>query len=180
MNDDGQSRAASLIAGRNEHIIMSYGLVTHVAIRVSDLIDAEEFYTELFNTNVNYRQTLIDGEWHTLADGIDWTEANEAGYEPRMSFIVRDDFFLALSGPDEDWPDQSKKEDYHIGLQMSEAEFEELIQRVEQTNCNILHQGTQRGHSYALIEDIYGYEWDVTVSWSTEHSGTPSGPWIEL
>lgn len=158
---------------------MTYGLITHVAIRVPDLITAEEFYTKLFDTDVNYRQTLIDGEWHTLADGIDWTEAKKAGYEPRMSFITKDEFFLALVGPDEKVADLPKQE-YHIGLQMNNNDFKTFIHQAEMAGCEVLHQGDHQGHNHALIEDVYGYEWDVTVAWSTERSGTPSGPWIEL
>lgn len=159
--------------------IMPYGLITHVAIQVPDLIEAERFYSGLFNTDVDYRQTTIDGEWHTLAEGSDWTDAKDAGYEPRMSFLARDDFFLALASPVESQPVPSKQH-YHIGLQMNEAEFDELVHQAEHLNCDILQQGTQGGGSWALIEDSYGYEWDVTVSWSTKRSATPSGPWIEL
>ena len=159
---------------------MVYGLITHVAIRVENLVDAEEFYTELFATTVNYRQTPIKGEWHTLPEGVDWAEAEANGFEPRMSFIARDDFFLALAGPDEEWPGESVEEDYHIGVQMNETEFQDFLQRADELHCEILHQGEHDGSSYALVEDIYGYEWDIAVDWSTQRSAMPSGPWIDL
>ena len=152
---------------------MTYGLVTHVAILVPDLVDAEEFYSQLFDTNVNYRQTTIDGEWFTLEEGMDWPIAEEAGYEPRMSFIQRDDFFLALTAASEsDDPDQAQY--YHIGLQMSEKELDTFLHRSEQLGCEILY----RQNGGAMIEDVFGFEWDIDVEWSSKDSGTPRGPWI--
>lgn len=154
---------------------MSYGLVTHVAINVPDLVEAEAFYTEFFDTGIAFRQTPIDGEWHTLPSEVDWPTAEEAGYEPRMSFIQKDDLFLALQVPASSEHHQ-EDQSYHVGLEMSSAELEDILLRADELNCKILHQHD----TGALIEDTLGYEWDIAVDWDTYRSATPSGPWIDI
>lgn len=158
---------------------MTYGLITHVAIEVPDLIKAEEFYTTLFNTDVSYRQTEIDGEWYTLPEKTDWEAAIKKGVEPEMSFIARDEFFLALAAAEEE-DSIDYVQSHHIGLQVDEGEFKRLFHRAEETECAIIHRGQNQGKNYGLIEDIFGVEWDVTVSWSTAESAVPYGPWLEL
>jgi uncharacterized glyoxalase superfamily protein PhnB len=158
---------------------MAYGLITHVAIEVPDLIKAEKFYTTFFNTDVNYRQTEIDGEWYTLPEKTDWEAAIKKGVEPEMSFIARDEFFLALAAADEEGPIDNVQS-HHIGLQVDEGEFKRLFHRAEQAECSIIHRGQNQGGRYGLIEDIFGVEWDVAVSWSTAESASPSAPWLDF
>lgn len=157
---------------------MAYGLITHVAIAVPDLIRAEAFYTRLFDTAVSFRQAEIDDEWYTLPTNTDWQAAIEHGIAPEMSFIARDDFFLALTATKDDSVEHNPS--YHIGLEVDEDEFGRLFDRAQETGCTIRHQGQDDGVHYGLIEDIFGVEWDVTVSWSTEESATPTGPWLTL
>lgn len=155
---------------------MAYGLVTHVALIVPDVVDAETFYTTLFDTEVAYRQTPVDGEWRTLPADVDWRAAETAGYPPRMSFISKDHLFLALAAPTDGT--DAAAQTYHVGLEMDEMEFAALHRRATELGC----EWTQHADdpAQAILRDRYGYEWDVTTEWSTERSGTPSGPWLAV
>lgn len=154
---------------------MAYERITHVAIRVPNLQDAEEMYTTLFDTGVAFRETTVDGEWHTLVNGVDWDDAERAGYQPRMSFIRRDELFLALEST-ETKPDKPPEQQYHIGLGMGQMEIERFRQRAVETACEIL--SNQPGG--LLVEDPFGYEWDISTNWKPRSTGERTGQWLDL
>lgn len=153
---------------------MVYKRITHAAIQVPDMIEAENFYTALFDTGVEFRETTINGVWHTLASHLDWKTAEEAGYQPKMSFIRKDEFFLALELDNTESAEPTGK--YHLGLEMNEKELQSFIERAEETSCSIIGK-TPTG---TLIEDIYGYEWDVNTTWRPRSTGESTGNWIDL
>lgn len=153
---------------------MVYKRITHAAIQVPDLIEAEEFYTTLFDTTVEFRETTIDGEWYTLTKGFDRKAATEAGYQPKMSFIAKDELFLALDLTDDELASEATQK-YHLGLEMTPGELKALIERAKETSCSILRES----ETGALIEDIFGNEWDVDTDWQPRSTGDSTGNWIE-
>lgn len=154
---------------------MVYGRITHVAIQVPDLIAAEDFYTTLFDTEVEFRETTVDGEWHTLAKELNWKDATEAGYQPKMSFVVKDEFFLALDLMDDQRSGESSQK-HHIGLEMAQEELKALIGRAKETSCSIL----RKSEKSALVEDIFGNEWDIATDWQPRSTGDRTGNLIKI
>jgi catechol 2,3-dioxygenase-like lactoylglutathione lyase family enzyme len=58
---------------------MAYRSVTHVAIRVDGLSEAERYYRRLFGLEVAFREAETAEGWKTLPQEAGWEEAEAAG-----------------------------------------------------------------------------------------------------
>lgn len=66
---------------------MAYQSVTHVAIRVTGLREAERYYRTIFGLQVAFRQAEVADGWRTLPVGAKWASlkpptGEEARYGP--------------------------------------------------------------------------------------------------
>ncbi|GEM_PF-4279661 len=52
--------------------------VTHIALRVQALREAETFYQRLFGLSVAWREAPVGDTWQTLPEGADWDDAEAA------------------------------------------------------------------------------------------------------
>lgn len=81
---------------------MSFQGLHHLVLLVNNVPDGEQFYRELFDMEVLFREGTLDDEQGTIPDNLDWEEAIPKGIEPYMSFLQRDDLALAVAEEAED------------------------------------------------------------------------------
>ena len=74
---------------------MAYRSVTHVAIRVTGLREAERCYRTIFGLQVAFREAEVADGW-TLPVGGEWEDAEAAGIPLSICFLARDGFRLTL------------------------------------------------------------------------------------
>ena len=69
----------------------------YIALRVSDLRAAEDYYAKVFAMTLLFRESEQDAEtWRTLRPEVDWDGAESAGITIDMVSLRRDAFVLAL------------------------------------------------------------------------------------
>jgi catechol 2,3-dioxygenase-like lactoylglutathione lyase family enzyme len=69
----------------------------YVALHVSDLRAAEDYYAKVFAMTLLFRESQQDADtWHTLRPEDDWDDADAAGTTIDMVALRRDAFVLAL------------------------------------------------------------------------------------
>jgi hypothetical protein len=74
---------------------MAYRAVTHIALVVSPLRQAEELYQALFASEVAFREAETADGWWTLPPHASWEEAEAAGIHLGLCSLHRDAFTLA-------------------------------------------------------------------------------------
>jgi catechol 2,3-dioxygenase-like lactoylglutathione lyase family enzyme len=105
---------------------MQYRSVTHVALRVPDLRQAEEFYTALFGLQVAFREAEVADGWRTLPEGAGWQDAQAAGISLDLSVLHRDALSVALERAGEGFVPGGRLS--HVGLEVADVELERLRQ----------------------------------------------------
>lgn len=134
----------------------------HVVLRVPTLPDAEEFYRELLDLDVLFREGTKDGTFGKVPDDLDWPAAIAAGVEPSMSFLGRDEFALALAAEDDEKdakadPEMGRLD--HLALSLDAEDRDEIRDRAADLDCEY------ETHSHAVfVTDRYGVEWELNAS----------------
>lgn len=140
-----------------------YGL-HHLVLRAGDdLPAAERHYADLFGFDVLFREGVLDGEFGAVPDGADWEDATDAGVEPRMSFLGRDDVALALVAEPGD-ADAGRLD--HVALAVDDAERETVGERARERGF----EARERDHA-TFVVDGYGVEWELNASSSPPETG---------
>lgn len=130
----------------------------HLVLLVDDLPAAEAYYRDLFDLDVQFREGYRDGEPGTVPDHLTWAEAADAGIEPSMSFLGRDEFFLAVAEPDDEPADGTGRVD-HVALAVSPATFELVADRAAESGATVEHNAAH----HCTFEDRYGVEWELNA-----------------
>ncbi|ELY85107.1 hypothetical protein C484_21127 [Natrialba taiwanensis DSM 12281] len=124
---------------------------------VSDIPHGEAFYEELFDMEVLFREGILDGEVGTVPEHIDWEDALLKGVTPTMSFLGRDEFFLAVAGVESEVTDRRVD---HIALAVDEVTFESVTNRAEKLGCPV----ERNAPHHRTFEDNQGFEWEINAS----------------
>jgi len=129
----------------------------HIVLLVDDLPAAQDYYRDLFDLGVQFREGSRDGEPGTVPDHLTWPEAIDAGIEPSMSFLGRDGFFLAVAAD----PDASRGTGRvdHIALAVTPATFELVAERAEDAGATVERNAAH----HCTFEDSYGVEWELNA-----------------
>ena len=100
--------------------------LSFIALFVSNLREAEEFYKTIFDMQLIGREAQAsDGLWYTLPFDKEWEDADAAGIEIGMLALRKHDFVLALfSG------DRRAGQVYAVGLSMPEDEIARVSSRL--------------------------------------------------
>ena len=147
-----------------------YRSVTHIALNVSPLEEAGEFYRELFRLEVAFREAETPAGWATLPDDAGWAEARAAGIQLGLSALSRDSFTLALEGGD------SPQRLSHLGLAVDPAEMDALRTRARELNCRLMLDRPD----LIVFRDPYGVQWEITTSATLQSSGDRTGRWLDV
>lgn len=151
--------------------------VTHVAVRVESLREAEAFYTKLFGLEVAWREAETPDGWRTLPAGADWDSAERAGIELGLVMLYRDGLRLALEAADRV---QEAGVLSHLGVFADEDELVRLRHSARAAGCEIVTD-SERG---LIFDDPFGIRWELnTFAYDDPPSmstGARAGKWIEI
>ncbi len=151
--------------------------VTHIALRVPTLREAEAFYQRLFGLSVAWREAPVGDTWRTLPDGATWDDAETAGIALRLVMLYDRGFALALEASDDA---TSGGRLSHLGLQVSAEELARLRRVASEMGCTV----TVHRAAVAIIDDPYGVRWEVTTDAYDDpphmSTGARTGNWLDL
>jgi catechol 2,3-dioxygenase-like lactoylglutathione lyase family enzyme len=153
---------------------MRYRSVTHLALRVADLRQAEEFYTALFDLEVAFREAEVADGWRTLPEGAGWRDAQAAGISLDLSVLHRDALSLALERAEEGFVAGERLS--HVGLEISDAEMRRLRQAAPGLGCRV----EQPRPGLLLLDDPYGVRWELTTAYKLQIPATVTGRWLDV
>ena len=145
--------------------------VSHVALFVPDLQEAEKFYKDLFDMDLIGREIeKEDGLGYTLPFDKGWEDVKIAGMELTMLALRKGNFVLALFNKEE-----PLGQVYVIGLGTSEEDINSIHSRI-QSDITILefHQG------FLEFIDPYQITWQIGVNPVFRTSGDFADRWINL
>lgn len=153
---------------------MQYRSVTHVALRVPDLRQVEEFYTALFGLQVAFREANVADGWRTLPEGAGWQDAQAAGISLDLSVLHRDALGLALERAEEGFVAGGRLS--HVGLEITDVELQRLRQAAPGLGCRVVldRQGL------LLLDDPYGVRWELTTAYELRSTGAATGRWLDV
>ncbi|WP_435345478.1 VOC family protein [Haloarchaeobius sp. HRN-SO-5] len=129
----------------------------HLVLLVDDVPEGERFYQELFDVDVLFREGTLDGEPGTVPDDRSWPAAQAAGVTPYMSFLGRDEFFLALAAAD-DGEDGTGRID-HVALAVDDDTLDSIAERARAQGCRV----EQTAGHHCFVEDDHGVEWELNA-----------------
>ena len=154
---------------------MAFGGVTHVALRVTSLPEAERFYQELFGLDVAFREIEQTDGWRTLPEGMGWDDARSAGLEPGMCVLFAGGFRLALEQTSDIAANGSLD---HVGLLVADSDLRTLGDRAKRLGCEL----PVEGETLSIIRDRYGVTWEITTVVQDdprlESNGARRGRWV--
>lgn len=128
----------------------------HLVLLVDDIPEEEAYYRELFSMEVLFREGALDGTPGTVPEDVGWDEALSKGVTPYMSFLGRDDFFLAVASADQETT--TGRVD-HVALAVDESAFESITERAEALGCNV----EQNAPHHRILQDKLGFEWELNA-----------------
>jgi catechol 2,3-dioxygenase-like lactoylglutathione lyase family enzyme len=135
---------------------MSYRAVTHIALIVSPLRQAEKFYRTLFTLEVAFREAETSDGWYTLPSNAGWDDAEAAGISLGLCSLHRDAFTLALEGGASSGGGRLS----HIGVQVDTEDLSRLRTVAPSLGCQVV----QDVQSLLVFADPYGVRWEMTTS----------------
>jgi catechol 2,3-dioxygenase-like lactoylglutathione lyase family enzyme len=153
---------------------MQYRSVTHVALRVPDLRQAEDFYIALFGLQVAFREANVADGWRSLPEGAGWEDAQAAGVSLDLSVLHRDALGLALERAEEGAVAGGRLS--HVGLEATEVELKRLGQAAPGLGCQIV----QQRQGLLVLDDPYGVRWELTTAYELRSTGAATGRWLDV
>lgn len=151
--------------------------VTHIALRVTSLRDAETFYCMLFDLAVAWREAETADGWKTLPLDKSWDDAQAAHIHLGLVMLHRLGFALALEAVDE-VTDAGQLS--HIGVQVSVSELDRLRHDALRLGCQVIHDQP----TTLVFDDPYGVRWEPTTIDYTEprqySTGARAGKWLSV
>jgi len=155
---------------------MTYRAFTHIALIVTPLRQAEEFYRTLFALDVAFREAEAADGWYTLPSDASWDDAEAAGISLGLCSLHRDGFTLAL----EDGVSSEGGRLSHVGLQVDAHDLERLRTVAPSLGCQVV----QGGPSILVFDDLYGVRWEVTtIAYDDPRrlsTGARAGRWLNI
>jgi catechol 2,3-dioxygenase-like lactoylglutathione lyase family enzyme len=155
---------------------VTYHAVTHIALMVSPLREAEAFYRELFALQVAFREAETADGWYTLPPQANWDDAEAAGILLGLISLNRDAFTLAL----EEGPASASGRLSHIGLQVDASDLDRLRQHAPALGCQVI---TDRP-AVLVFDDRFGVRWELTTTAYNDpaqlSTGARLGHWLDL
>jgi hypothetical protein len=155
---------------------VTYLAVTHIALYVTPLRQAEEFYLRLFMLGVAFREAEAADGWYTLPEDASWDDAEAAGISLGLCSLHRDAFTLAL----EDGSPSEGGRLSHVGVQVDVQELERLRASAPALGCQVI----QDGPTLLVFDDPYGVRWEMTtIAYDDPRrlsTGVRLGRWLKI
>ena len=151
--------------------------VTHVALHVNNLREAESYYCGLFDLEPAWRAANVADEWRSLPEGKTWDDAEAAGIALDLVFLHRAGFGLALESSKIVNADGRLS---HIGLLVNNKSFQSLRERLALHECQ-LHVDER---TTLVFDDKYGVRWEPTTlpydNPKQQSDGAARGMWLDV
>lgn len=155
---------------------MTYLAVTHIALYLTPLRQAEEFYRGLFMLDVAFREAEGADGWYTLPEDASWDDAEAAGISLGLCSLHRDALTLALEDGSRDEGGRLS----HVGVQVDGQELERLRASAPALGC----QFVQDRPSLLVFDDPYGVRWEMTTMAYDDprrlSTGVRLGRWLKI
>jgi len=155
---------------------VTYQAFTHIALIVTPLRQAEEFYRTLFALDVAFREAEAADGWDTLPADASWEDAEAAGISLGLCSLHRDAFTLAL----EEGVSSAGGRLSHVGVQVDGEDLERLRTVAPALGCQVV----QDGPTILVFDDPYGVRWEMTTTSYNDprrlSTGARKGRWITL
>jgi hypothetical protein len=155
---------------------MTYRAVTHIALVVTPLRQAEEFFQALFALDVAFREAETADGWYTLPPQASWDDAEAAGIQLGLCSLHRDAFTLAL----EAGPGTAGGRLSHIGVQVDAPDLERLRVQAPALGCQLAMERP----TLLVFDDPYRVRWEVTTTFYEDPSrlstGARLGHWLDI
>jgi len=155
---------------------MTYRAFTHLALIVTPLRQAEEYYRTLFELDVAFREAETADGWYTLPADASWDDAEAAGISLGLCSLHRDAFTLAL----EDGSNSEGGRLSHVGVQVDTQDLERLRTLAPSLGCQVV----QEGPTILVFDDRYGVRWEMTtISYDDPgrlSTGARAGRWLSV
>ena len=145
--------------------------ISHIALYVPNLQEAEQFYRTLFDMDLIGREVeREDGLWYSLPFDKSWNDAQAAGVELHMVALRKGGLVLALFRGEKP-PGQV----FAIGISTTVEEIEFIHRK--------LPPGTKIDvYQYDRLEfvDPYHITWQIAVDSEFRTAGDFAGRWINM
>ncbi|XVH33417.1 VOC family protein (plasmid) [Haloferacaceae archaeon DSL9] len=130
--------------------------VHHLVLLVDHVPDGESYYKELFDLEVLFREAALNGEPGTVPDDVSWDDALDRGVTPYMSFLGRDEFYVAV-GRAENQRGTGRLD--HIALAVDEEAFDVITERAVSLGCDV----EENAPHHRVFRDKYDVEWELNA-----------------
>ena len=143
-----------------------------IALYVTNLKEAEEYYRSLFGMDVITREApMEDGVWYALPPDKGWADLDKAGIELGMLALRKDDLVLALFAG-EPKPGQI----FTIGLSMTADEMDKLHSRLPKKQVATYKEGKM-----LHFDDKFRLHWQIYLApHHFQSAGITRGNWMNL
>jgi catechol 2,3-dioxygenase-like lactoylglutathione lyase family enzyme len=136
--------------------------ISHVALQVLNVVEAETYYTQLFALRVAFRDLVLPEGQYSLRPGETWEVAGNRGQGARLSALARDGVLLALQEVDHAGAGQLD----HVGFDVDPAELAAQRARMGGLGCSVLAERAD----LLVFRDRMGIQWEL----STAHYANPA------
>ena len=145
--------------------------VSHIALYVSDLQAAENFYRSLFDMELIGREVEKEGGlWYTLPFDKGWDDAKTAGMEVDISSLRNGGLVLALFRRA-----HPTGQVFAIGLDATESEIKAIYERL---SPEIVIEEFQPGRLEFV--DPYHITWQIAIKPTFCTAGDFANRWIDI
>lgn len=131
--------------------------VHHLVLMVDSVPDGESYYRELFDLEVLFREAALEGEPGTVPEEVTWEEALDSGATPSMSFLGRDEFYVAVAGVG--GRAGTGRVD-HIALAVDDEALDAITQRATSLGCDV----EENAPHHRVFVDEYDVEWELNAN----------------
>jgi catechol 2,3-dioxygenase-like lactoylglutathione lyase family enzyme len=150
---------------------MAIRLVTHIALNVRSVREAERFYVELLDMEVLFRESELEDGWATLPAEALWEDIEASGVEVGLSSLRAGGLRIALE-PGDPWPGLLN----HVGLHVDEDALAAIRSRLDALGCTVVAEREGR----LTFDDRYGVRWECATTEKLRSTGEACGRWVEL
>ena len=156
---------------------MAYQGISHVAVRVNNLREAERYYSRLFGLAVAFWEAETPNGWRTLPEGASWDDAHAAGVSLSMCLLSRNNFRVAL---EEDPAVEPHGVIDHVGLLVEPDDMDAVRAQVAELGVSVVLQRD----TLLILDDRFGVRWELTTTVHddirAESHGARQGHWLDL
>jgi catechol 2,3-dioxygenase-like lactoylglutathione lyase family enzyme len=135
---------------------MGISLVSHVSLRSAELREAEEYYSQLFNLRVAFRETETSDGWRRLPNNKSWADADLAGVEIEMVMLHREGFALGLEKASSV---EALGNLSHVGLLVDQGELHRFRSLISKLDCCVVHDFDEA----VVFDDKFGVRWEPSL-----------------